>query len=165
MPVYHGCSLRNRNGFNKRVDFKRGEQCVLPTNKPYWRRTKDKHKLKRVYNTRYQSEYNICYLSLVKELYYYNHRTKKYMHEDYWKKKIGFLVSCVRLCMTCVCICKDNLDKANITSNIRKVILSCFILSLILIVTLFFFYCITINITEKKLNITVLKNLFRWLHE
>ena len=164
MPVYHGCSLRNRNGFNKRVDFKRGEQCVLPTNKPYWRRTKDKHKLKRVYNTRYQSEYNICYLSLVKELYYYNHRTKKCMHEDYWKKKIGFLVSCVRLCMTCVCICKDNLDKANITSNIRKVILSCFILSLILIVTLFF-YCITINITEKKLNITVLKNLFRWLHQ
>ena len=44
----------------------------------------------RVYNTRYQSEYNIRYLSLVKGLYYYNHRTKEYKHQDYWKKKIGF---------------------------------------------------------------------------
>ena len=90
LPVYHGCGLRNRNGFNQRVGYRRGEQWVLPINKPYWRRAKDKYKLIRVYNTRYQSEYSIRYLSLVKGLYYYNHRTKKYMHEDYWKKKNGF---------------------------------------------------------------------------
>ena len=87
LRVYHGCSLRNRNGLNKRVDYKRGYQCILATNKPYWRRTKNKYKFKKVYNTRYQSEYNIWYLSLVKGLYYYNHRTKKYMHEDHWEKK------------------------------------------------------------------------------
>ena len=87
------------------------------------------------------------------------------MHEDYWEKN-WFLMSRIRLCMTYVCIRKDNLDKANIASNIRKVFLSCFILSLILIVTLFFFCRITINVTEKKIKYnTVLKNLFRWLHE
>ena len=90
LPVYHGCGLRNRNSLNKRVDYKRGEQCVLSTNKPYWRRAKEKYKLKRVYNTRYQSEYDICYLSLVKGLCYYNHRTKEYKHQDYWKKNLAF---------------------------------------------------------------------------
>ena len=82
LPEHHGCGLRNKYGFNKRVDYKRGEQSVLPTNKPYWRRTKNKYKLKRVYNRRYQSEYNIRYLSLVKGLDCCNYRTKKYMHED-----------------------------------------------------------------------------------
>ena len=77
LPVYRGCGLRKRNGLNKRVDYKRAYQCILATNKPYWKRTKKKYKFKKVYNTRYQSEYNIRYLSLVKGLYYYNHRTKK----------------------------------------------------------------------------------------
>ena len=36
-----------------RVDYKREEHCVLPTNKPYWRRTKEKYKLKRAYKTRH----------------------------------------------------------------------------------------------------------------
>ena len=83
MHINHGCGWRNRNSFNKRLGYKRGEQSVLPTNKSYWGRTKDKYKLKRVYNTRYQSEHNIHYLSLLNGLYYYNCRTKKYMHEDY----------------------------------------------------------------------------------
>ena len=78
LPVYQGCDLRKEMVQIERVDYKRGKQCVLPINKPYWRRTKEKHKLKRVYNTRYQWEYNIRYLSLVKGLYYYNHRTKEY---------------------------------------------------------------------------------------
>ena len=78
----HGSFLRNRSGLNKRVNYKRGEQCVLPKNKPYCRRTKEKYKFKRVYNTRYQSEHNIYYLSLVKGQYYYNHRTKEYKHKD-----------------------------------------------------------------------------------
>ena len=69
------------------------------------------------------------------------------------EEKNWFLMSCVCLCMTCVCIRKDNLDKANIAVNIKS-FLSCFILSLILMVTLLLFYCITINVTEKKLSIT-----------
>ena len=86
LPVYYGCGLINRSSLNKRVDYKRGEHCVLQTNKPYWRRTKEKYKFERVYSTRYQSEYNIGYLSLVKGLYYCKHRTKEYKHRDYWKK-------------------------------------------------------------------------------
>ena len=32
-PIYHGCGHRNRNGTNKRIDYKRGEQfCSLLTN-------------------------------------------------------------------------------------------------------------------------------------
>ena len=31
LPVYHGWGLRNRNGFNKRIDYERGEQCLLAT--------------------------------------------------------------------------------------------------------------------------------------
>ena len=46
LPEYHGCGLRNRNGFSKRIDYSRGHQCVLPTSKPYWRRTKEKKKYK-----------------------------------------------------------------------------------------------------------------------
>ena len=28
LPEYHGCGLRNRNGFSKRIDYSRGHQCV-----------------------------------------------------------------------------------------------------------------------------------------
>ena len=39
--------------------------------------------LKRVYNTRYQTQYNIRYLAKVKGYYYFNHRTKEYMHHNW----------------------------------------------------------------------------------
>ena len=55
LPEFHGCGLRNKNGFNKRVDYKRGFQCILATSKPNWRKTKNKYKIQRVYNTRYKS--------------------------------------------------------------------------------------------------------------
>ena len=90
LPEYHGCGLRNRNCLKKRIDYRRGYQCVLPSSKPYWRRTKEKYKLQRVYNTRYQSQYNIRYLALVKGYYYYNHKTKEYKHHNWWHKRIGF---------------------------------------------------------------------------
>ena len=41
---YHGCDYRNRNGTRKRTDQKREKQCLIPTNDPYWRVTKDKYK-------------------------------------------------------------------------------------------------------------------------
>ena len=55
LPEFHGCGLRNKNGFNKRVDYKRGFQCILATSKPNWRKTKNKYKIQRVYNARYKS--------------------------------------------------------------------------------------------------------------
>ena len=44
LPEYHGCDLRNRNGCNKRIDYSRGHQCILPTRK---------YKKQRVYFKRY----------------------------------------------------------------------------------------------------------------
>ena len=118
LTVYHGFGLRNRNGLNKRVDYKREEQCVLPINKPYWTRTKEKYKFKRLYNTRYQSEYNISYLSLVKGLYYDSHRTEIYAPRLLEEKN--------RLLIATACIHKDNLGKIlkylhpNTVSNIDR---------------------------------------------
>ena len=45
LPEFHGCGLKNRNGFRERIDYSRGYQCILLTTKPYWRKTKDKYKL------------------------------------------------------------------------------------------------------------------------
>ena len=57
LPEFHGSGLKNWNGFRKKIDYSGGYQYILPTTKPYWRKTKDKYKLKRVYNTRYQTQY------------------------------------------------------------------------------------------------------------
>ena len=89
-PIYHGCGLRDRNGIKKTVGYKRGYQCVLPSSNPYWRRTKEKYKQTKVYNTRYQTQYNICALALVKDHYYCNHKSKEYKHRNWWQKRIGF---------------------------------------------------------------------------
>ena len=56
--TYQGCGLRNKNSIKKRVDYKRGYQCVLPSSNPYWRRTKEKYKQTKIYNIRYQAQYN-----------------------------------------------------------------------------------------------------------
>ena len=86
LPEFHGCGLRNRNGFNKRVDYKRGFQCIIPTSKPYWRKTKNKYELQIVYDTRYKSQDDIGYLAKVKGYSYFNYRTKKYEYQPNLKK-------------------------------------------------------------------------------
>lgn len=70
LPEYHGCGLRNGNGFKQRIDYSRGYQCVLPPRKAYWRRIKQKYELQRVYNIRSQSQYNNRYSARVKGYYY-----------------------------------------------------------------------------------------------
>ena len=84
--TYHGCGLRNRNDIKKRVDYKRGYQCVLPASR--W--TKEKYKQTKVYNTRYETQYNICALALVKGHFYYNHKSKENKHHNWQHKQIGF---------------------------------------------------------------------------
>ena len=69
LPTYHGCGLRNRNGVRKRVDYKRGFQCILPTQKPFWRRTNSKYKQFYIYNTRYKTNYHLGALAIIKESY------------------------------------------------------------------------------------------------
>ena len=86
LPEFYGCGLRNRNGFNKRVDHIKGFQCILARSKPYWRKTKKKYKLQRVYNTRYKSQHDIGYLAKVKGHCYFNYRTKEHEYQPNLKK-------------------------------------------------------------------------------
>ena len=51
-PNYHGCNHKNKNGNRKIIKYELGAQCIKPTNKPYWKKTKDKYKHGRVNNKR-----------------------------------------------------------------------------------------------------------------
>ena len=67
---------------------------MLPSSNPYWRRTKEKYKQTKICNTRYQTQYNICALALVKGHYYYNHKSSyhgcSYRSRNGTRKKIQY---------------------------------------------------------------------------
>ena len=73
-PPYHGCGLKNRNGTNKLIDYKRGYQCLFPTEKRYWKPYAKirKNKISRnVKFTRYMSNLGInCYAKTKKRMWY-----------------------------------------------------------------------------------------------
>ena len=50
LPLYHGCNHLNRNKTRKETDYNLGYQCIVPTDKRYWRETKDKYRRKTNYN-------------------------------------------------------------------------------------------------------------------
>ena len=56
---------------------------MLPSSNPFWRRTKEKYKQTKLYNARYQTQYNIRALVLVKGHYHYNDRSKEYKHHNW----------------------------------------------------------------------------------
>ena len=37
--IYHRCFNKNRDGTNKLI--RKGEKCLIPTNKPFWRYSED----------------------------------------------------------------------------------------------------------------------------
>ena len=37
--IYHGCFTKNRDGTNKLIT--KGEKCLIPTNKPFWKYFED----------------------------------------------------------------------------------------------------------------------------
>ena len=84
LPLYHGCDKVNRNGTRKLIDYKKGGQCLVPTSKPYWSKTKDKYKVKKVYFTKYQTRYSIRHLPKVKDNYYCNYKLQKYVQKNDW---------------------------------------------------------------------------------
>ena len=51
-PNYHGCNHKNKNGNRKIIKYELGEQCIKPTNKSYWKKTKDKYKHGHLNNNR-----------------------------------------------------------------------------------------------------------------
>ena len=82
LPLYHGCNKKNRNGTRKLIEYNQGHQCIVPTNKLYWRKTKDKYKrnTKRVYQTRYMTWTNRRDLFKNKGNFAYNCKLKKFEH-------------------------------------------------------------------------------------
>ena len=90
LPTYHGCCLKNRNGIRKRVDYKRVFRCILPTQNPFWKRTKSKYEQLFFSNTRYNTNYHIGTLAIIKGNYYYNYKTKKYQHWKEVSKRVDF---------------------------------------------------------------------------
>ena len=85
LPTFHGCGLRNKNGTNKKIDYKRGYQCFFPTDERYWKRYKNINKKLRMRNLKY-SRYMTRYMS--------NHginafaKTKQRLWYDWGKKYI-----------------------------------------------------------------------------
>ena len=51
LPAYHSCDTVNRNSTRKLVNYRRGYQCLCPTDKKYWRKTKAKYRINYVYFT------------------------------------------------------------------------------------------------------------------
>ena len=57
-PTYHGCTKRNRNGTNKKINYRLGEICATPTEKLNWKSLYDinwKNLPNKIYFTRYSS--------------------------------------------------------------------------------------------------------------
>ena len=89
LPVYHGCGYVNRNGTRKRIDYKRGKQCVLPTQKPYYKPFKElskkyRSRQRKIYFTRYLSNLGLNSLAKTKGNLWYDYDEKKYKPKSDW---------------------------------------------------------------------------------
>ena len=68
------------------IEYNQGDQCITPTNKLYWTKTKDKYRrissrnTKRVYRTRYMTWTNRRDLFKNKGNFVYNCKLKKFEH-------------------------------------------------------------------------------------
>ena len=88
---YHGGRLKNRNGTNKSIDYKCGEQCFFPTEKKYWKPYAkiSKNKISRnVKFTRYMSNLGINYYAKTKKQMWYDYNKKCYRPRAEWYKNI-----------------------------------------------------------------------------
>lgn len=82
-PPFHGCALRNRNGTRKLIDYSRGNRCITPSWRIFWKKDvkmKYFHNIKRYPATRYLT--NSKYRNLFKNKgdYVYNYKLKVYKH-------------------------------------------------------------------------------------
>ena len=88
-PVYHGCGLRNRNGTNKLIDYKRGYQCLFPADKKYWKPYSEisKDKIRQDINyTRYMSTLGLNYYAKTKGQLWYDWDEQCYKPKSAWFK-------------------------------------------------------------------------------
>ena len=90
IPLYHGCKHVNRNGTRKRIDYKRGELCVLPTNRYFWKPYEDvkfKHLPSKIYLTRYMSNIRPNSLAKSKGNLWYDWFDKRFKPKSEWFKR------------------------------------------------------------------------------
>ena len=80
LPPFLGCNQLNRNRARKYIECGRGYQCTLPTHKCCWRKTRDKYKERKVYWTRYMTQYGIRHLFKNKGNLVFNYKLNKYIH-------------------------------------------------------------------------------------
>ena len=82
LPPFHGCGLNNRNGSRKLVRYEIGEQCVFPTWKRYWKKTRPKYrdKIGFCFWKRHKTQTRHRHLFKSKGNFVYNYKLKKYMH-------------------------------------------------------------------------------------
>ena len=76
---------KKRNGTRKLIEYDQEYQCIVPTDKPHWRKTKNKYKHgiingKRQYWTRYMTWTKDRYLFKNKGNFVYNYKLKKFEH-------------------------------------------------------------------------------------
>ena len=88
-PVYHGCGLRNKNGTNKIIDYKRGFQCLFPTDKRYWKpyhKVSKKTRHRHVKFTRYMSNLGMNCFAKTKGRMWYDWNKKCFVPRENWFK-------------------------------------------------------------------------------
>ena len=81
-PNFHGCSLKNRNGTNKMIDYSRGSHCLTPTFKKYWKKNK-KFKSRKVQYTRNMTTYGINRFFKTKGDSWFDRTNKKWCKKEY----------------------------------------------------------------------------------
>ena len=86
LPAYHGCHKNfNRKCTRRLIDYSRGEQCLLATDKRYWKKDiKDKYKYRKVYFTRYMTTYGLSHLAKCKKDTYFNYKKSQYIKRNNW---------------------------------------------------------------------------------
>ena len=85
LALFHGCNKKSRNGTRKLIKYDQDYQCIVPTDKPYWRKTENKYKHgiingKRIYWTRYMTWTRFIHLFKNKGNFVYNYKLKKFEH-------------------------------------------------------------------------------------
>ena len=83
LPLYHGCNRLNKNGTRKEIQYNFGYQRMIPTNKHYWKKPKDKYRWKignSIFWTRYMTRTNLRHLFRNKGNFDYNYKLKKFEH-------------------------------------------------------------------------------------
>ena len=80
--TYHDCNRVNKHGTRKMVQYQMGEQCVVPTEKRYWRKPEAKYRRKIgfLHWARNMTHNRFRHLFKNKGNFVYNFKLKKYEH-------------------------------------------------------------------------------------